>query len=203
MKLTLSNLKVRDLILIGVLTTVMVIVEIVVGALLLPIMWLALLLGAAITAVFMTPIYLLMAFKVNKRGVFLLMSVLRGLFYTLMGWPTMFIIMLPAGLIGELLMSPPETYRSIRRNSLAWMVYTAIYSLHSAILVWVFGIQYISNSGQYSPEQIAFISTHYFNPLTVLAIVVLSIAGAGLGCWLGWRILKKHFIKSGLVQASS
>ena len=61
MKLTLSNLKVRDLILIGVLTTVMVIVEIVVGALLLPIMWLALLLGAAITAVFMTPIYLLMA----------------------------------------------------------------------------------------------------------------------------------------------
>lgn len=202
MKIALSNLKVRDLVLIGVLTTLMVIVEIVVGMALIPIMWAALLFNAAVAAAFTAPIYLLMAFKVHKRGIFLLMSVLRGLFYTLMGWPTMFIIMLPAGIIGELLMSPPETYRSIWRNSLAWTVFTAIYALHGAILVWVFGIQYMAASGQYSPEQITFIEAAYFNPLIVGAVMVIGAIGAALGCWLGWKILKKHFIKSGLVQAS-
>lgn len=203
MKSTSTKLNMRDLILIGVLTTLMVVIEIVVSVALIPIMWVALLLSVAVTAMFMAPVYMLLAFKVGKRGTFLLVSVLRGLFYTLMGWPSMFITMLPAGLLGELLLSPPEMYRNARRVSFAWIAYNAVYSLNGAILVWVFGMQYIADSGQHSPEQIAFISTHYFNPLTVLAIVVLSIAGAGLGCWLGWRILKKHFIKSGLVQASS
>ncbi len=202
MKVALSNLKVRDLILIGILTTVMVIIEIIAGAALMPVMWLALLLGTAVSGMFMASVYMLLAFKVGKRGTFLLVSLLRGLFYTLMGWPSMFIIMLPAGLLGELLLSPPEQYRNAWRVSLAWVVNNALYSLHGAILAWVFGMQYMADSNQYSPEQLTFMEAFYSNPLIVGAVMLIGAVGAGLGCWFGWKLLKKHFIKSGLVQAN-
>lgn len=203
MKKDTTKLNIRDLILIGVLTTVLVVIESIVGVMLMPMMWVALLAASATSSVLMAPVYMLMAFKVGKRGTFLLVSVLRGLFYTLMGWPSMLIIMLPVGLLGELLLSPPENYRNRQRVSLVWIVNTAIYSMHGAILVWVFGIQYMTASGQYSPEQVAFMQAAYFNPLTVAAVMLLGAIGAALGCWLGWKILKKHFIKSGLIQANS
>ncbi|NCC30415.1 MAG: Trep_Strep domain-containing protein [Chloroflexia bacterium] len=203
MKATSTKLNVRDLVLIGVLTTIMVMIEIVVGVMLMPMMWLALLLGTAISAAFMAPVYMLLAFKVGKRGTFFLVSAVRGSFYTLMGWPSMFIIMLPAGLLGELILSPPEHYRNPWRVSLAWVVHTAIYGLHGAVLVWLFGIQYISGSGQYSAEQVAFMEAAYFNPLTVAGIMLLGAVFAALGCWVGAKLLRRHFIKSGLVQASA
>ncbi|NTW02463.1 MAG: MptD family putative ECF transporter S component [Oscillochloris sp.] len=202
MKSTSTTLNVRDLVLIGVLTTLMVVIEIVVGVMLMPIMWLALLLGTATSAAFMAPVYMLLAFKVGKRGTFFLVSALRGVFYTLMGWPSMFIIMLPAGLLGELILSSPELYRNTWRVSLAWVVNTAIYGLHGAILIWIFGIQYMANSGQYSAEQIAVMESTYLNPLTVGAVMLLGAALSSLGCWVGAKLLRKHFIKSGLVQVS-
>jgi multidrug/hemolysin transport system ATP-binding protein/energy-coupling factor transport system substrate-specific component len=116
-----------------------------------------------------------------------------------MGWPSMFIIMLPAGLLGEWLLSPPEKYRNAWRVSLAWVVNNALYSLHGAILALVFGMQYMAASRQYSPEQLAVMEASYTNPL---AVMLLAALGAALGCWLGWKMLKKHFIKSGLVQAN-
>lgn len=203
MKSTSATLNVRDLVLIGVMTTLMVVIEIVVGVMLMPIMWLALLLGTAASAALMAPVYMLLAFKVGKRGTFFLVSALRGVFYTLMGWPSMFIIMLPAGLLGELILSPPEQYRNTWRVTLAWVVNTAIYGLHGAVLVWLFGMQYISGSGQYSAEQIALMEAAYFNPLTVAGIMLIGAAFAALGCWVGAKLLRKHFIKSGLVQASA
>lgn len=203
MKLKASPLNVRDLVLIGVLTTIMVIIEIVVGMMLMPVMWLALLLGTAASAAFMAPVYMLLTFKVGKRGTFVLVSVLRGFFYTLMGWPSMFIIMLPAGLLGEFILSPPGMYRNTWRVSLAWTINTAVYGLHGAILIWIFGIQYMAASGQYSAEQIAVMESAYLNPLTVVTIMLLGAVCAALGCWFGARMLQKHFIKAGLVQATS
>jgi energy-coupling factor transport system substrate-specific component len=203
MKSTSTKLNVRDLVLIGVMTTIMVVIEIIVGGALMPVMWLALLAGVAVSAAFMAPIYMLLALKIGKRGAFLLVSLLRGLFYTFMGWPSMFIVMLPAGLLGELLLSPPAMYRNVWRVSLAWVVYTAVYSLHGAILAWVFGMQYMADSSQYSPEHLALMEASYTNPLTVGAVMLLAALGAALGSWIGWKLLKKHFIKSGLVQASS
>jgi putative ECF transporter S component (TIGR02185 family) len=203
MKSNSSKLNVRDLVLIGVMTTIMVVIEIIVGVMLMPVMWLALLFSVAVSAMFMASVYMLLAFKVGKRGAFLTVSLLRGLFYTLMGWPSMFIIMLPAGLLGEFLLSPPEKYRNVWRVSLAWVVNTAVYSLHGAILAWVFGMQYMANSGQYSPEHLSFMEAAYFNPLLVGAVMLTAAAGAALGCWLGWKILRKHFIKSGLLRMTT
>lgn len=203
MKPNSAQLNVRDLVLIGIMTTIMVIIEIIVGVLLMPVMWLAILLGSAVAALFIAPVYMLLAFKTGKRGTFLLVSVLRGGFYTLMGWPAMLIVMLLVGLLGELILSPPQQYRNIGRVTLAWAVTTAVYALHGAMLVWFFGIQYLADSGQYSAEQLAFAEAAYFNPLTVASVMLLGALGAGSGCWFGAKLLQKHFIKAGLVQASS
>jgi energy-coupling factor transport system substrate-specific component len=202
MKSTSSKPSVRDLVLIGVLTTVMIAIETIVSMALMPMMWLSFIVGNGITAAFMALVYMLLAFKVGKRGTFFLIFVLRGLFYSLMGFPSVFIIMLPAGLAGELLLSPPEVYRNPLRVSLAWTISSAIYALHGPIILWIFGLQSAESMG-FSAEQIAFIQIHLFNPLSVGLIALFGAVGAGLGCWFGWGILKKHFIKSGLVQASS
>ncbi|NTW02462.1 MAG: MptD family putative ECF transporter S component [Oscillochloris sp.] len=205
MKSTSARLNIRDLVLIGVLTALMLVVGMTAGMLTMPFMSLGLLFGSAFSAIFETPIYLLIAFKVGKRGTILIISVVRGIFYSLMGFPHMFVILLPAALIGELLMPKAELYRSIQRNTLTWMVFTAIYSLHGAILLWVFGGQYFATnmSSMFTSEQLALMDIYYFNPLIVLGIMLISAGGAALGSWIGWNLLKRHFIKSGVVQASA
>jgi energy-coupling factor transport system substrate-specific component len=204
MKNSNNKLTIRDLVLIGVLSTLMVVVGNIAGMLTMPFMAVGLLVGPAVSAIFMTPIYLLMAFKVGKRGVILILSIVYGISASLMGFPHMFIVALPVGILGELLMPKAEMYRSIKSNTLTWMVYNAVYSLHGAILLWIFGRQYFAENmnGMFSPEQLALINDLYFNPLIVIAIMLIAAAGAALGSWIGWKILKKHFIKSGLVQAN-
>jgi multidrug/hemolysin transport system ATP-binding protein/energy-coupling factor transport system substrate-specific component len=204
MKNSSNKLTIRDLVLIGVLSALLVVVSYLAAMLTMPFMSASLLVGSAVSAVFATPIYLLMAFKVGKRGVIFILSIVHGVFASLMGFPHMFIVMLPVGVLGEILMPRAEMYRSIKSNSLTWMVYNAVYSLHGAILIWVFGGQYFGEnmSSMFTPEQLALMDVYYFNPLIVIAIMLISAAGAALGCWIGWKILKKHFIKSGLVQAN-
>jgi putative ECF transporter S component (TIGR02185 family) len=204
MKNANNKLTIRDLVLIGILSALMVVVSNLAGMLVMPFMAVGFLIGSAVSAIFATPIYLLMAFKVGKRGVIFILSIVYGVFASLMGFPHMFIVVLPLGILGELMMSKAEMYRSIKNNTLTWMVYNAIYSLHGAILLWIFGGQYFAEnmSGMFSPEQLALMNDLYFNPLIVLAIMLIAAAGAALGCWIGWKILKKHFIKSGLVQAN-
>jgi len=204
MKNSNNKLTIRDLVLIGVLSTLMVVVGNIAGMLTMPFMAVGFLVGSAVSAIFMTPIYLLMAFKVGKRGVILILSIVYGISASLMGFPHMFIVALPVGILGELLMPKAEMYRSIKSNTLTWMVYNAVYSLHGAILLWIFGRQYFAENmnGMFSPEQLALINDLYFNPLIVIAIMLIAAAGAALGSWIGWKILKKHFIKSGLVQAN-
>ena len=202
MKEKASKLSVKDLVLVGILTTLVTVIGMVVGMFIMPLMGFALIAGFALSALVTAPIYLLLAFKVRKRGVMLLHSVLRGLFYTLMGFPHMLIVVLPMGIIGELIMTPASSYNSIKRNTVAWMVFNVGYGLHGAILFWVFGSQYCSEhmSSMISAEQLALMNLYYFDPLIVLAIAALGAASGAVGCLLGWSMLKRHFIKSGLIQ---
>jgi multidrug/hemolysin transport system ATP-binding protein/energy-coupling factor transport system substrate-specific component len=204
MKEKAIKLTVKDLVLIGILTTLLTVVGMAVGVLTMPFMGFALIAGAPLTGLVTAPIYLLLAFKVGKRGVMLLHSVLRGLFYTLMGLPHLFIIMLPLGIIGELIMIPASSYQSIKRNTVAWSVFNAGNGLLGPILLWIFGGQYFSEhfSNMFSAEQLVLMNLYYFDPLILLAIAALGAGCGALGCLLGWSMLKRHFIKSGLIQGS-
>ncbi len=121
-----------------------------------------------------------------------------------MGFPHMFIVLVPMGLLAELVMTPPSTYHDIRRNTISWAVFNAGYGLHGAVLLWVFGSQYFSSfaGSMFSAEQLALMNIYYFQPLIVLGSMLLCVLGSVLGCFLGWRLLKRHFIKSGLVRGA-
>jgi hypothetical protein len=73
-----SKLTVRDLVLIGVLTVLLAVVSMGVGMLTMPLLSFALIAGSALSAMVSAPIYLLMAFKVGKRGVMLIYALLLG-----------------------------------------------------------------------------------------------------------------------------
>ncbi len=202
MKEQASKLTVKDLVLVGILTMLLTIVGMVVGMLTMPFMALAIIAGAALSALVTAPIYLLLAFKVGKRGVMLLHAVLRGLIYSLMGFPHMLIVLLPLGIIGELIMTPASSYRSIKRNTVAWAVFNTGFVLHGAVILWIFGSRYLSEhmSSMFSAEQLALITLYYYDPLMILAVAALGAVCGALGCLLGWGMLKRHFIKSGLIQ---
>lgn len=195
-----SSLSVRDIVLVGVLSSVIVFLEIVVSMLLMPLMPLMFLVGTGVSGFLVAPVFLLMIFKVNKPGALFLSSVIRAAFYTLMGWPTMFLVMIPIAFVGEWILSRPEAYRAIRWNTFAFVVYNALYSLHGVFLLSIFGYQLFFRSGQFSPEQLASLGIYYVSPVFILVIFLSGIAGASMGCWFGWRILQKHFIKSGLIH---
>ena len=199
-----GKMTVKELVLIGIFTVLLTVVAMGVGMLTMPLMGFSLIAGAALSALVTAPIYLLMAFKVGKRGVMFLHAVLRGLFYTLMGFPHMFIVMLPVGLLAEWIMTPASSYRSIGRNTVAWAVFSGIFSLHGAILMWVFGGKYFTEqlSSMFSPEQFVLMDQYYYDPVMVLIIIALGAACGALGCLIGWGMLKRHFIKSGMVKAA-
>jgi putative ECF transporter S component (TIGR02185 family) len=200
-----TQLNVRDLVLIGILTILIMVISMVISLLASPIMPIWLIINGAVNGLLLAPIFLLMVVKVGKRGTLFLTSVVRGILYALMGFPHMLLLLLPLGLVGEGILYPAENYRKVTRSSLAWIIYTSLFSLHGALLLWIFGSQLFgqSLSLRFSPEQLALMNIYYFNPLIVIGILLLSAVGAALGSGMGWKLLKKHFIKAGFVQAES
>lgn len=199
-----KRFNVKDLVLIGILTLLIIIVSNIAGVLTMPLLSFALIASSGVSAFLTAPIYLLLAFKVAKRGTMLLQSLLRGILYSFMGFPHMFIILIPLGIISELIMIPAGTYRSIKRNTIAWSVFNAGYALHGVILLWIFGNQYFLKhmNNMFTGEQLALMNIYYYNPIIVVLIIATSVLLAAVGCWVGWRMLRKHFVKSGIIQTN-
>ena len=124
------------------------------------------------------------------------------LIYIIMGTPQMLITMIPAGIIGELILSYSNGYHSIGKATLAYAIYSGIYGFHGAVMLWVFGRAYMEeNFGtSFTSEGLDLISSLYYNPMWIVVIVLLGVILGALGCLFGYKLLKKHFIKLGAIK---
>ncbi|AMP19885.1 hypothetical protein AZF37_00665 [endosymbiont 'TC1' of Trimyema compressum] len=138
----------------------------------------------------------------SKKGAFLVSTAIMCFIYIVMGTPQMLITMIPAGIIGELILSYSNGYYSIGKATLAWAIFSGIYGLHGAVMLWVFGRAYMEEnfSTSFSPEAMAIIASLYYNPMWIIVIVVLGVVFGALGCLFGYKLLKKRFIKSGAIK---
>lgn len=198
-----KKLTVKDLVFLGIMSTLALVMSFIVGIATSPALAFSFISGAGLSVMFMTLPYFLMAYKVGKRGIFIVYSLVNALLYLLVGFPSMIIIALPLGIICELIMFKEGSYRNLKMNVLVWSLYGGIYSLHGVILLWVMGKHTFKEvfSNMFTDSHFELISRYYYNPYILLIIFALGAIGALLGSFISWKLLKKHFIKAGVVRA--
>ena len=198
-----NKLMMKDYIMIGVLTVVMFVVSVVAGMLTIPFLQFSFVAGSAVTCFFMASIYLFIDyFQGTKKGTFLVSTVVMCFIYILMGWPQMLITMVPAGIIAELILSYKNGYHSLFPATIAWSIYSAIYSIHGAVILWVFGRAHMEDyfRSSFTGERMDIMSNLYYDPVWGIVMMVLGFIFGALGCLFGYKLLKKHFIKSGAIK---
>ncbi len=158
-------------------------------------------LSFAIIGLVCAPIYFLMVSKVNKRGVTFVYCVLLGLIYFFMGhWSTIFLFV-SMGLISEVILWKENSSLNFKKVSLAWVVQSVLYigvNLMSVLFFWDDYLVTAESQGM-SLDYVNAYATYYTNPIWLGANVLITALLALVGCFLGKKILDKHFKKSGIL----
>lgn len=196
-----KGLRTKDYILIGIFSILIYVVNAIVGFALTPVMATsAMPLISGVCLFFSATVYLVMAMKVGKRGVLLLMAIVTGLIYTIMGVPLMLAFFAVAGLIGEavLLAGDGSQYRRISRQALAYAAYGALFGLGAYVTVYVYGSDYLE--AMYAADMRERMMYFAYSPFWIAGSMVFSFVLTLLGSLLAAKLLRKHFLKSGLLQ---
>lgn len=193
-----KKLTVKDLATIGIFSAIMIVVfiafSIVVGAS----MFFNMILNAVFTALILGPFFVYMSMKVGKPGVALIYNILQAVLATIFMGPFMIPWFLGGGIIAEVAMLGQNSYRNIKRISIAWIITSLTRAAHGMSEIWFFKDAFLKTG--VSPEQVAIQTQYYTSPKWVLMSLGLTIVAAAIGCWLGNKITEKHFKKTGIIN---
>lgn len=196
-KVVREKWKMRDFITLAIFNVVMLIVITVNGMFAYPINYL---IGAGIVALINGPIYMVMASKINKRGVLFFSAVLFGLFFIAFGQVYFLLVYVITGLLCELIVWGGEGYKHPVRNSIAYSLFYIGYMMCGVVPLIFFREQYVAGlEKMYSPEALANMLYYFETPSMVLIMCVITIIGATGGCLLGRVLLRKHVKKARLI----
>lgn len=193
-----KKLKVKDLIALGVLNAVFIVTFSVMG-MILGMFPLTYLIMPALVAVPLGVVFMLLVAKVAKKGAFFISGILQGIVFLLLGiyWPLITAIV-AASLAGEILVQ--GDYQNFKRIAAGYMLLILGYAFGSFSPVVFFAEAYRTMAVGRGYDE------GYINQLIVLlngpvlaGILAVSAAGALAGAYFGRRVLKKHFVKAGIV----
>ena len=192
----------KDFVTIGIFTILLMVVFVIVSIPFTPFMAVIYPLIGVVSAIFTAPIFMLMTYKVAKRGTVLLCNVILGLIYLIMGYVYILPFGIVAGVLCEVFVWKQGAYRRFWPNTLSFAVFSLwLYVGSSFIPIYVFGTEYykqlLSSNSESALVHIQFATS----PLWVAITVLATFAAAVVGCLIGRRILRKHFIKAGLIYA--
>lgn len=156
--------------------------------------------ATAFVLFFTCPIYLLMAFKVGKRGTLLLFGAINGLFYAIMGSVYILPITLLGGLIGEVILAKTNGYRKLGAQTVVFTIYNLLYGFSNYIILAISADYYFSvmkNSG-YTANHLEYLT----NPFWIMVSTAALIVSICLGCLFGYKLLNKHFVKAGVIKST-
>lgn len=191
-----NRLTAKDLINVGIYTAIYLVVVFLVGMFnaipfLYPVIYfVAPLLAGVPLMLFLT--------KVKKFGMVLIMSVICGIFWFLVGYTWIPIVSyLIAGILTELVLKMAK-YKNFKLLAIGYWVFS-LGLIGCQMPMWVMTdsyMGYVRNSmGVQYAEQLA-----YYMPWWIgLVGIGLIFAGAMLGARLGRKMLKKHFERAGIV----
>jgi energy-coupling factor transport system substrate-specific component len=147
------------------------------------------------------PIYILMCAKAPRYGTQLLFSFLFAVYYYFTnGMILISLMVFGIGVIKELMMLK-NGYRSPVRLTAAHAVFGVGVMMAPVVMIMATKEQMIAtmlDSGL-TQEYIDNVFSVYSAGNIAIGIV-LAIAGAIFGCWIGYRMLRKHFAPAGIVE---
>ena len=143
--------------------------------------------------------FTLFVIKTQKFGAVTLMGLVVGLLTFLMGQTWMSILFgVIFGFAADLIMKAAD-YKSTKKNLAAYAVYT-LWTIGTMLPMWIMRVEYFESYRNNGGTD-AYIDSvmNLTPPYMIVVIAALGIVGAVIGGVLGKRVLKKHFIKSGIV----
>jgi energy-coupling factor transport system substrate-specific component len=189
---TTRKLQVKDFINVGIFTAIYYVIMFALGSVtaLVPVLFLFF---PAIMAFVGGTIYMMFLTKVQKRGMIFIMAVIVGFGHF---WITS-VISAVWGIIAEFLTAKGK-FKSFKWNMAGYCAFSC-WAVGSVLPVWLMRDTYLQ-------AVIASTGTEYGNLLAAItpwwvlpAEYILTILFAVLGAYFGRKILKKHFIKAGIV----
>ena len=152
--------------------------------------------GPGIAAVLAGPFYMVLAARVGKRGVLFFVHLITALFFLIIGQIYTFGVFAVFGVIGELCMWGRNAYKSFIRNCVGFFVYFFALSGGGILPMLLFRESYLAWYNAYGdPEAVELLIRVYTSAGAISIIILLTAAGAVLGCLLGRAIVNRHVKK--------
>jgi energy-coupling factor transport system substrate-specific component len=136
--------------------------------------------------------------KIKKPGMFSIMAVLMGIILFLFGrtWiPLMTCIIF--GVIADLILRSGK-YKSMKKSIVAAGVFN-IWSIGMVFPVWFLGDAYNANLQENMPEGFVGTILSMKEPLIIALVIIGAFLMGAAGAFIGKAVMKKHFVKAGIV----
>ncbi len=203
MKKTRKFIGLKDVILVTLLTALCIVINTVVvlpfAANLLLVLWLV----GGIDMLLCGPIYMLMVSKAPRYGTQLLFSFLFAVYYFITNGMILISLMIfGIGVVRELLMLKGG-YHSPVRLTIAYAVYGVGVMFAPIVMLMTTREQMTATmlANGLTQEYVDSVFAVY-SSANILIGVAVTIVGAVLGCFLGYKMLKKHFRPAGIVEGA-
>lgn len=148
-------------------------------------------------------IYMLMVSKAPRHGTLLIFTFLFAVYYFITnGLIIVSAIIFATGILGEVLMLRGG-YHSPVRLTIAYALFGLGTMYAPIVLIMTTKEQMIAQiiangmTREYAEGMFAL-----YSPLNIAIGTAVTILGAVLGCWFGYRMLKKHFRPAGIVEGA-
>ena len=193
-----KRLNARDLITLGIFNAIAIVCYAVVVALVCTTV-IGLFFSTAAAFLVLGTVYMVTVAKVRKRGTYfvcgLIMSVvglIGGRIFTTIGC-------IAGGAIAELLVGD---YSKVKRIILAYCGYAVAVALGIYLPAFMMGAEYIARMGAKRGMTLETAQSYMglYTPTMLAIVIAANIVGALAGALIGRKVLKKHFIKAGLVK---
>ncbi|MCU6747182.1 MptD family putative ECF transporter S component [Faecalicatena acetigenes] len=155
----------------------------------------------AIFSFICAPLYMLLAVKIQKKGAFLIPSVVLGILLGLMGAQTLLICMIVFGMAAEIIVSL-DGYKSYKKMTLAYVVLMIGFYGGDIAPIYIFTDWYIKQAtGGVSGTDMGYVDALVDAARSYLGITsaVVLLAAALLGTVFSKKLLRKHFEKAGMI----
>lgn len=192
----MNSLKVKDLLLIGLLALCYILIQSV-GSVLgfSPYTYLAAFPLVGLLSGIL--IFLLMA-KVPKKGAFLIYTIVSALVFLMSGWIWLCILTALAGIVSELVFAKMG-YKNKKATTIAHMLRHFAFAFGSYIPYLFYGQQYIEKYSEIYGQEYMELSVGLITPLSTVILMIINLIFAFVGALIAMKLMKKHFVKAGMV----
>ncbi|MCQ2009635.1 MAG: MptD family putative ECF transporter S component [Sporolactobacillus sp.] len=193
-----SHLSVRNYATIGIFSVLMIILAIAVAIPAMSVVYFSMFISSPLIAFLSAPLFTFMVLKVHKRGTVLVYCLIMAILYLISGTPYLAAWFVLSAILGELAMTGHDAYKNFIRITISWIICSLFRATNGMIDIWFFSKQYLASG--VSKAHFNQVAHYYYSVPWVIFILLLTAIGALLGGLVSAKLMKKHFVKSGLLR---